>query len=83
MIDIINGVINAVGVVLSQLLGLLPTSPLVLPSGAYTTLATYMGYAAWLLPLGEIGTVITALLAATLIWYGIRFVMRFVRVVAA
>ncbi len=83
MIDILNAFIKLIGVVVGQLAGLLPTSPIALPSGAYTTLASYMGPAAWLLPLSEIGVVITALVAAILLWYGIRIVLRFFRVVAS
>ena len=83
MITILNAFIKVVAVVVGQIVGLLPTSPIALPAGAYTTLASYMGVASWILPLSEIGVVITGLVAAILIWYGLRIVLRFFRVVAS
>jgi hypothetical protein len=83
MIDILNAIIKIVAVVVGQVVGLLPTSPIALTSSQYSTIAGYMGPAAWLLPLSEIGVVVTGLLAAILIWYGLRVVLRFFRVVAS
>jgi hypothetical protein len=83
MIDILNALIKVIGVVVGQIVGLLPTSPIALTTDNYTGLHTYMGYAAWFLPLAEIGTFVTAVAAATLIWYGLRIVLRFFRVVTS
>jgi len=83
MIDIINAMIRVIGVVFGQVVGLLPTSPLTLSSSQTSVIASYMGPAAWFLPLSEIGVVISAFVAAILIWYGVRIVLRFFRVVAS
>lgn len=76
MIAILNAVIKAVSVAVIAVLSLLPTSPF---SWDFSFLTGYMGWVAYFIPIGSLISIMAAYVGAVLVWYGIRWLLRFVR----
>lgn len=81
MIDLLNAVLGAFADAANAALHLLPTSPLAV--GAAPSSGGLMGYAAYFLPLHEFGVLLDAVLAATIIWYGVRVLLHWAKVAAS
>jgi hypothetical protein len=80
MIDILNVILNAFGTMATAALALLPTDPLGMAGSPAT--GGLMGYAAYFLPLHEVGLILDALVAATLLWYVVRVALHWAKVAA-
>lgn len=76
MIDILNAVIRAVSTAVVAVLSLLPSSPF---TWDFSGLSSYLGYFAYFVPVGTLVAVMAAYVGAVLTWYGIRWLLRFVR----
>jgi hypothetical protein len=80
VIDLLNKLIGTLADSANAAMQLLPTSPLAV--GTRPADGGLMGFAAYFLPLHEIGLVMDALLVATLAWYGVRIVLHWFKVTA-
>lgn len=76
MTDIINGLIAAIGSLVSGMLNLLPQSPFLWDLGG---LKSYMGIINYFIPFGALGGIMTTYVAAVLLWYAVRWALRFAR----
>lgn len=77
--ELINAVIRALGEVISFFLDLLPDSPFQKLS---FNLGEVMGYVNYFIPVGMFVDVLGLYLAAVIVWYAVRWVLRFVRYIA-
>lgn len=75
--DIIDRILNWLANAIVAFLNLLPDSPLRLDGNA--KVAEILGYVNYFIPVGQMVTVMTALLGATIVWYAVRWVLRFSR----
>lgn len=80
MIDILNYVLNALGTMATAALALLPADPLSVAGSP--SAGGLMGFAAYFLPLHEVGLILDALIAATLLWYVVRIALHWAKVAA-
>lgn len=76
MTDIINGIISAIGSLVSGLLGLLPKTPFTWDMG---NLGPYMGMINYFIPFNALAGIMAAYVAAVALWYVVRWALRFVR----
>lgn len=76
MINLINLIIQACANAVLAILNLLPQTPFNWDLGA---LGEYWGYVNYFIPFASMATIMTGFLSATLVWYGVRWVLRFVK----
>lgn len=76
MIGIFNAIIKGFGVVLTAILSLLPKSPFVFVSSINNK---YLGYINYFLPVTSAVAHLELFVAAVLIYYGLRVVLKWVK----
>lgn len=72
--NILQGILDFFGMILSSLLSALPDSPFSL---GVNVLGTWMGWINYFIPIGSIINVMAAYLSAVSVWYAVRWIMRF------
>lgn len=80
MISILNGIINAMGDVLLIMLGLLPESPF---NYVYNINSEWLANINYLFPIVQAVAHLEAFLLAVIVYYGIRIVLRWIKVVGS
>jgi len=80
VIAIINAIISAFGAVLSAILSLLPSSPFQAVSGID---AAWLQAICWIFPVTSVIAHLEAFVTAVAVYYGIRVVLRWVKVVSS
>jgi hypothetical protein len=78
-VDILQAIINALGALIGFFLNLLPDSPF--QQQQFEGLEMLFGYVNWFVPVGDIIVFMGVYLSAVAVWYGVRWVLRFVRYV--
>lgn len=76
MTQIINSLIAAIGAMVSGVLSLLPQSPFIWDMGA---LGPYMGMINYFVPFNVLSGIMATYVAAVLLWYAVRWALRFAR----
>lgn len=76
MIDFLNTVISALATVLNGLLSLLPQSPFNFDMSAA---APYLQFFDYIVPVTAILSLLTAYVAAVVIWYMYRWILRIIK----
>ncbi|GEO28087.1 hypothetical protein AAC03nite_38720 [Alicyclobacillus acidoterrestris] len=76
MSDIINGIIGVFAAAASAVLGILPSDPF---QWATNALGQYLGAINYFVPFQGMVDELALLLPAILVWYGLRWVLRFIR----
>lgn len=74
--DIINAVFGWLIDAVIAVLQLLPESP-IQKIASYEGAKDIIGYLNWFIPVGMMVNTMGAVLAASLVWYGVRWVLRF------
>lgn len=78
----LNYFMAGASVQLGHLIGLLPSSPFTVSGTAISGVATFVAYAAYFLPIHETVTLLSALVPAIIVYYVIRIVLRWLKVVS-
>lgn len=76
MIGFLNAIINGFASIVVTILNLLPQTPFSWDLGA---LGPYWAYVNYFVPFGTLSGIMATYLLSVMIWYGVRWVLRFVR----
>lgn len=76
--DIINSLIGSIGAILSAIISLLPSSPFTFN---FTAVSPYMKIITWIIPVTSILSLLAIYLPAVIVYYGLRVLMRYIRMV--
>jgi hypothetical protein len=79
VIGLINTLIDVLVNIAAAVSGWLGSSPVALPTNV---LPPELGYAAWFLPFSETRVFLVAIGAATIVWYGLRWLVHWLKVSA-
>lgn len=77
IVNIINGIISSFSYVVNAVLLLLPNSPF--SFSLTSSFSTYVAYLNWFIPVNLIVNTFVLYLSAALVWYAVRWVLRFSR----
>lgn len=80
MIEIVNGLINALGIVLTAMLSLLPSSPF---NFVQNIDADWLKAINWIFPIAEAIAMLELFLTATVSYYSIRIVLKWLKAAGA
>lgn len=76
----VQGLIDAVGAVIEYVFSLLPDSPFLnMLQNAPPDVSKYLGMLNWLLPVDWVLVTLTAYITAVMVYYAVRWIMRFIR----
>ncbi len=78
LVTLINGFISLISTIVTGLFSILPNDPIqsvTLPS----VFQQYLGYINWAFPLNQVIIFISGYVGCVLVWYGIRWVLRFTK----
>jgi uncharacterized MnhB-related membrane protein len=80
LINVVNFIISALGLLLSTIIGALPGTPF----GAISNsgVASFLGGFAWIVPFGSMIAITQAWVTCIIAYYGYVVIMRWVKVVA-
>lgn len=79
IVTLVQWVINALAGAIGAVVALLPTSPFT--NVGVGSLSTYLGYVAYFVPIHSMVVLGGAWLSAMAVWYGVRWALRFARMV--
>jgi hypothetical protein len=79
LIGLVNALIGVLVDIAAAVTGWLGSSPVAAPAGS---LPPELGYAAWFLPFSETRVFLVAIGAATLVWYGVRILVHWLKLSA-
>lgn len=77
--ELLNSIINYLVEVMVYLISLLPESPIQENVTKLEGIEQVFKYLNWFVPVGEMVKIMTAVCAATMVWYAVRWIMRFSR----
>lgn len=78
MIELFNGLISGLGAVVGGILSILPSSPFTFVSNIDNSVLTALN---WIIPISSIVAHLELYLLAVIVYYGLRIVLRWVKVV--
>ena len=79
-IPLISSILDWILGAVIEFISLLPESPIQQFTASEEVQAVF-GYINWFIPLGQISAIMGAILGATIIWYAVRWVLRFAKYV--
>lgn len=80
LINMFNGILNAIGTVIVTILSILPDSPFSLIYNLNLDLSWFQ-YFNWLFPISEALLIMTSWLSCILLYYGLSIIMRWIKAI--
>lgn len=78
--EIISSILDWILEAVIKFISLLPESP-IQQFTSNSDVQDIFGYINWFIPIGQISAIMGAILGATIIWYAVRWILRFARYV--